>query len=126
MSIAVQEAISMKLAVCFTNFGPYHLARLRALAVRLRAEGSRLIAYEVASSEQKYPWCRSRSDEPFEWNTFFPHRTLETILARRLPPRDRREHSIAIVRMPSAWSVTRARSRWSEHGGRAGEVCPRS
>ena len=26
----------MNFAVCFTNFGPYHLARLRALAVRLR------------------------------------------------------------------------------------------
>ena len=70
----------MKLAVCFTNFGPYHLARLRALAVRLRAAGARLIAYEVAGSEQKYPWCRSRSDEPFEWITLFPDRALETIL----------------------------------------------
>ena len=27
---------SMIIAVCFTNFGPYHLARLRALAARLR------------------------------------------------------------------------------------------
>jgi 1,2-diacylglycerol 3-alpha-glucosyltransferase len=70
----------MKLAVCFTNFGPYHLARLRALAFRLRDAGSRLIAYEVAGSEQKYPWCRSRCDEPFEWKTLFPHRTLETIV----------------------------------------------
>ena len=67
----------MKLAVCFTNFGPYHLARLRALASRLRASGSHLIAYEVAGSEQRYPWCRSPSDEPFEWITFFPNRTLE-------------------------------------------------
>jgi glycosyltransferase involved in cell wall biosynthesis len=69
----------MKLAVCFTNFGPYHLARLRALAVRLRDAGSRLIAYEVAGCEQKYPWCRSRSDEPFDWITLFPDGTLETI-----------------------------------------------
>ena len=28
----------MKFAVCFTNFGPYHLARLRALAGRLAQE----------------------------------------------------------------------------------------
>jgi 1,2-diacylglycerol 3-alpha-glucosyltransferase len=69
----------MKLVVCFTNFGPYHLARLRALAIRLRATGSRLIAYEVAGSEQRYPWYRSRSDEPFEWVTLFPDRMLETI-----------------------------------------------
>jgi glycosyltransferase involved in cell wall biosynthesis len=69
----------MKLAVCFTNFGPYHLARLRALAVRLRRTGSRLIAYEVAGSEQRYPWCRSHCDEPFEWTTLFPDRILERI-----------------------------------------------
>ena len=31
----------MIFAVCFTNFGPYHLARLRALAARLRAAGDR-------------------------------------------------------------------------------------
>jgi 1,2-diacylglycerol 3-alpha-glucosyltransferase len=69
----------MNLAICFTNFGPYHLARLRALAVRLAERGNRLLAYEVAGSEQTYPWTRSRNDEPFEWITFFPDRVLETI-----------------------------------------------
>ena len=71
----------MKFALCFTNFGPYHLARLRALASQLRATGARLIAYEVAGSEQTYPWRRSHSDEPFKWITFFPDRALETIPA---------------------------------------------
>ena len=33
---ASAEETNMILAVCFTNFGPYHLARLRALASRLR------------------------------------------------------------------------------------------
>ena len=69
----------MTLAVCFTNFGPYHLARLRALAARLAADGSRLIAYEVAASHQTYPWARSRLEEPFDWITLFPDRALETI-----------------------------------------------
>jgi 1,2-diacylglycerol 3-alpha-glucosyltransferase len=69
----------MTFGVCFTNFGPYHLARLRALATRLRAEGSRLFAYEVAGREQTYPWTRSRHDEPFSWITLFPDRVLETI-----------------------------------------------
>lgn len=40
-----------------------------------------MIAYEVAGSEQTYPWQRSHSDEPFKWITFFPDRTLETIPA---------------------------------------------
>jgi 1,2-diacylglycerol 3-alpha-glucosyltransferase len=69
----------MTIAVCFTNFGPYHLARLRAFSARLNERGDRLIAYEVAGSERTYPWIRSRCDEPFEWITLFPDRVLETI-----------------------------------------------
>ena len=67
------------LAVCFTNFGPYHLARLRALGRRLNESGGRLIGYEVASTERLYPWRTSRSEEPFEWITLFPDRVLEPI-----------------------------------------------
>ena len=70
---------SMILGVCFTNFGPYHLARLRALAKRLQQQGDHLLAYEVASSEQTYPWERSRQSECFEWITLFPNRTLEAL-----------------------------------------------
>ncbi len=69
----------MIFSLCFTNFGPYHLARLRALAARLQARGDRLIAYEVAGTERTYPWARSRRDEPFEWVTLFPDRILESI-----------------------------------------------
>jgi glycosyltransferase involved in cell wall biosynthesis len=69
----------MILAVCFTNFGPYHLARLRALAARLRQEGDCLIAYEVASSERTYPWLRRQETEPFDWITLFPDRVLESL-----------------------------------------------
>jgi 1,2-diacylglycerol 3-alpha-glucosyltransferase len=69
----------MTFAVCFTNFGPYHLARLRALANRLAEDGSRLVAYEMAAREQTYPWSRSRLEEPFTWITLFPERSLETI-----------------------------------------------
>ena len=69
----------MKLAVCFTNFGPYHLARLRALAVALGARGGRLVAYEVAGNERRYPWDRSVDDEPFTWTTLFPDRDLESL-----------------------------------------------
>lgn len=69
----------MLVSVCFTNFGPYHLARLRALAEALRAQGGRLIAYEVAGTERTYPWATARGAEPFEWVTLFPDRVLETI-----------------------------------------------
>jgi 1,2-diacylglycerol 3-alpha-glucosyltransferase len=105
----------MKLAVCFTNFGPYHLARLRALANRLRSSGSHLIAYEVAGSEQRYPWCRSPSNEPFEWNTLFPNRALETIshgdcrlAIKRALDRDRPD-SVGIVGYARPESMVAAR-----------------
>jgi glycosyltransferase involved in cell wall biosynthesis len=71
--------MSLTVAISFTNFGPYHLARLRALADRLRARGGRLIAYETAGSERLYPWQTTRGIEPFDWVTLFPGRALETI-----------------------------------------------
>jgi 1,2-diacylglycerol 3-alpha-glucosyltransferase len=77
--IARLEDTVMIFAVCFTNFGPYHLARLRALAARCSADGHRLIAYEVASSERTYPWSRSRNAEPFTWTTLFPDQVVEVI-----------------------------------------------
>jgi glycosyltransferase involved in cell wall biosynthesis len=69
----------MTFAICFTNFGPYHLARLRALAARLAERGDALIAYEVAGSERTYPWARVEGEEPFAWVTLFADRLLETI-----------------------------------------------
>ena len=67
------------LSVCFTNFGPYHLARLRALAGLLARAGDRLLAIEVAGQEERYPWAREASPEPFARTTLFPGRALEAI-----------------------------------------------
>jgi glycosyltransferase involved in cell wall biosynthesis len=110
-------------SVCFTNFGPYHLARLRALASRLAARGDRLIAYEVAGTERTSPWRRSRCDEPFEWITLFPERVLETIepaecrwaMAEALD-RDRPD-VLGIVGYARPESI--AAARWAARRGRA-------
>jgi glycosyltransferase involved in cell wall biosynthesis len=69
----------MIFGICFTNFGPYHLARLRALATRLQSQGDTLIAYEVSGTERTYPWARQRRDEPFVWRTLFPDHALEML-----------------------------------------------
>jgi len=71
----------MKFAVCFTNFGPYHLARLRALAGLLATRGDQLIAYETAGDERTYPWERQAGEESFSRVVLFPNRTLEEIPA---------------------------------------------
>jgi glycosyltransferase involved in cell wall biosynthesis len=71
----------IKLAICFTNWGPYHLARLRALGESLRGRGCELLAYEVAGIERRYPWRVERDQEPFTADTFFADRDLESIPA---------------------------------------------
>jgi glycosyltransferase involved in cell wall biosynthesis len=71
--------MSATVAVCFTNFGPYHLARLRALARALSDRGVRLVAIEVSGSQAIYPWQINRASEPFEWMTLFPDRVLEEV-----------------------------------------------
>ncbi len=71
--------MSLTLAVSFTNLGPYHLARLRALGLALDGRGGRLVVYETAGTERLYPWKTERQDEPFRTICLFPNRTLETI-----------------------------------------------
>ncbi len=71
--------MSATVAVCFTNFGPYHLARLRALARALASRGDRLVAIEVSGSQAIYPWQIDRAREPFDWVTLFPERVLEDL-----------------------------------------------
>jgi glycosyltransferase involved in cell wall biosynthesis len=69
----------MNLAITFTNFGPYHLARLRALGTALAARGDALRAYELAGSEDRYPWKAERGAVPFDWVTLFPNRSMESL-----------------------------------------------
>jgi len=68
-----------RVAVTFANFGPYHLARLRALAARLAVDGLGLTAIEVAGTDRQWPWRVDRDDEPFRWITLFPDRGLDTL-----------------------------------------------
>ncbi len=111
----------MKLAVCFTNFGPYHLARLRSLARALKREGGRLTAYEVASREETYPWRRHRADEPFEWTTLFPDRALEAIepaeCARAIESALDRDRPGAIGVVGYARPESMAGARWGRRLG---------
>jgi glycosyltransferase involved in cell wall biosynthesis len=69
----------MHLVVSFTKLGPYHLARLRALASRLAEGDGRLTVIETAGREQRYPWDTPHGKEPFQWLTLFPERSLEEL-----------------------------------------------
>jgi 1,2-diacylglycerol 3-alpha-glucosyltransferase len=71
----------MRLAISFTNFGPYHRARLRALGEALAQLGGELIAYETAGRERRYPWEVEGGVVPFVHRTLLPDRVLEGISA---------------------------------------------
>jgi glycosyltransferase involved in cell wall biosynthesis len=112
----------MKLAISFTNFGPYHLARLRALGDVLEACGDRLLAYETAGREERYPWRASGGPESFDWITFFPGQSLEMLPRARcadaiLAALDRdRPDAVAIVGYARPESM--AALDWSQRQGR--------
>lgn len=69
----------MKVAISFTNLGPYHIARLRAAAILLSRRGATLTAYETASVERRYPWQAAPRKEPFDRVLLFPDRALEDL-----------------------------------------------
>ena len=114
--------MSQTLAVSFTNFGPYHLARLRALANRLAALGGRLIAYETASVERLYPWETERGAEPFEWVTLCPGQALESLprsaCVRALREALERDRPDAVATAGYFRSESLAALRWARRSGR--------
>ena len=71
----------MKLIVLFPNFGPYHLARLRAAAAR--PEFSPCIGLEIAAQEALYPWQTAREDLDIRLDTLLEG-TLEELPAKEV------------------------------------------
>jgi glycosyltransferase involved in cell wall biosynthesis len=109
-------------AVSFTNFGPYHLARLRALAGALGRSGGRLIAYETAGTQGLYPWETPRASEPFEWVTLFPDRVLEDLprraCARAMSEALGRDRPDAVVACGYSRPESSAMLAWARGQGR--------
>ena len=68
-------------AVLYLSFGPYHVARLRAIARALEPLGARCVGVELASVERQYPWRVDRGAEPFVWRTLHPERPVESVSA---------------------------------------------
>ncbi len=60
----------MRVAVIFDNFGPYHLARLRAAA-----RTCEVLGIEVAESSSDYEWNSRKGAETFPCITLFPQGT---------------------------------------------------
>jgi 1,2-diacylglycerol 3-alpha-glucosyltransferase len=76
------------IAVIFTNYGPYHLARLEALYRQAKLKGWKVVGIELSRTEQKYPWKADVSALACPFISVF-EQPLETIsvrqFARQLP-----------------------------------------
>ncbi len=109
-------------AISFTNFGPYHLARLRALAGALAQSRNRLIAYETAGTEKLYPWRTAREPEPFEWVTLFADRMLEdlprSVCGQAMHSALERDRPDAVLACGYARPESMAMLRWARRLGR--------
>jgi 1,2-diacylglycerol 3-alpha-glucosyltransferase len=69
-----------KIAVLFSNFGPYHLARLEATAKKGVELGYEVMGLEIAGSLQRYPWIAA-GEAKKRLHTVFPDSTLEEVAA---------------------------------------------
>jgi 1,2-diacylglycerol 3-alpha-glucosyltransferase len=69
--------MSLKLATLFTNYGPYHLARLEAFFQSIDRRSWQLIGIELARTEQEYPWQTDIHQSPFPIHSIVQNQPLE-------------------------------------------------
>ena len=57
--------MNIKLGILFSNFGPYHLARIKGCIDHCKQYKTKIVAIELAQSEEKYSWKTKREDYNF-------------------------------------------------------------
>lgn len=48
--------MSIKIGIIFSSYGPYHIARLEGLVNQTRKSQNKVVAIELARSQEQYPW----------------------------------------------------------------------
>ncbi len=76
--------MSFKLAKICSNFGPYHLARIEAVAQKCTAKNWEVVGIELARAEKEYPWQTKSQDFPCEIISIVSDDLLENIKLNRL------------------------------------------
>ncbi|AOX03492.1 hexosyltransferase [Moorena producens PAL-8-15-08-1] len=69
----------VSIVVLFTNYGPYHLARLEAFHKVCQKEAWSLNCIELARVEALYPWRASLKELPLKFTTLVHDRPLESV-----------------------------------------------
>ncbi len=116
----------LKIAVIWSRFGPYHIARLRGAATAAAASGHTICAIEIACRDAVYEWDVVDKSNGLRHLTLFDGATYHDIPAAAI----RRKIATALSEIaPDAvaingWAVPEARAamRWCDHGRRASAI----
>jgi len=73
-----------RIAVLFTNYGPYHLARLRSLYEHCSRTGWEVVGIELARQELEYAWNANIEGLPFSIVSVIKNQPLEQAKFSRL------------------------------------------
>lgn len=74
----------LRVCVQWPRFGPYHLARLRAVHETFCEQGMELVALETASRDALYAWKQEQDDTVFRRVQAFPGQVYENIAPRAM------------------------------------------
>jgi 1,2-diacylglycerol 3-alpha-glucosyltransferase len=69
----------MLVAVLFTNYGPYHLARINSFQTACAKVGWNLLGIELARSEAEYQWKTQTENLPYKMISVLGDRQLESV-----------------------------------------------
>jgi glycosyltransferase involved in cell wall biosynthesis len=104
--VVEHEEPSTKLAFAWAQFGPYHLARLRALRDKFGAE--KILGVEIASKTLTYAWQRDSANVE-GLGTLIPGATAErtsAVAIYQAALRVFQQQGVSIVFVPSYWPAS--------------------
>ncbi|AOY83926.1 glycosyltransferase family 4 protein [Moorena producens JHB] len=77
----------LKIAVLFTNYGPYHIARVSALQEHCHQIGWNVVGIELARAEADYAWKANLQNLPFPLISVVNDRQREEVKNHQLLPK---------------------------------------
>ncbi len=125
MNASAQRAGPATVALVFSRFGPYHLARIRAAAAALSDAGHALAPIAVAGRDRTYAWAPVELPAGCSAHVLFPDADYESLGARAIGRRlaERLDAIRPVVAALPGWAFAEARAglRWCG-ANRAGAV----
>jgi 1,2-diacylglycerol 3-alpha-glucosyltransferase len=115
------EGRPTRIAVIWSRFGPYHLARLRG-AARKGRDLAEIVGIEIADTDAEYAWELIKGADRFERHTLFPQRSYRALPGHSI----RAAVSAALDRLNpdtvaiNGWAVAEAHAAliWTRRSGK--------